>query len=464
VDVRTWTGTTWLIEGDIAQCFDRLDHEVLLGILAEHINDGRFLRLIRDLLEAGYLEDWRFMATLSGTPQGGVASPLLANIYLDRLDRFVEQTLIPAYTRGEQRRRNSAYRHLQWRMYRLDRQARRREAHRMRLAMQQLPYGDPNDPGYRRLRYVRYADDFLLGFIGPRAEAEMIKANLDAFLRETLKLELSEAKTLITHARSKAARFLGYEVIVKHNNHRLDHRGLRSLNGTIGLRVPMDVIRGKCSAYMQRGKPVGKWIMRNDNAFSIVAQYQSIYRGVVAYYGLADNVGWLARLKWVMETSLTKTLAAKLRIRVHQVYRRFGTTINTPTGPQKRLQVVVERGESKPPLVAQWGGISLARETHAVLDDQPQRVWNTRTELLERFLAEICELCGSQEQIEVHHVRALKDLRRNGRAEVPDWVKLMAARHRKTLVVCRTCHMGIQHGRPVQHISSSFTRPIKSGS
>jgi hypothetical protein len=446
--VRTWTGTTWLIEGDIAQCFDRLDHEVLLAILAEQVHDGRFLRLIRDLLQSGYLENWRFNATLSGTPQGGVVSPLLANVYLDRLDRFVEQTLIPAYTRGEQRSRNSAHRHIQRRMYRLDRQGHRREAHRMRLAMQQLPYGDPNDPGYRRLRYVRYADDFLLGLIGPRAEAEAIKSQLDLFLRETLKLELSEEKTLITHARSSAARFLGYEVIVKHDNHRLDHRGLRSLNGTIGLRVPMDLIRGKCSAYMQHGKPVGKWIMRNDNAFSIVAQYQSIYRGVVAYYRLADNVGWLARLKWVMETSLTKTLAAKLRIRVHQVYRRFGTTMTTPTGPQKRLQIVVERGERKPPLIAQWGGISLAREKHAVLDDRPQRVWNTRTELLERFLAEICELCGSHEQIEVHHVRALKDLRRKGRAEVPYWVKLMAARHRKTLVVCRTCHMGIQHGRP----------------
>jgi group II intron reverse transcriptase/maturase len=459
VDVRTWTGTTWLIEGDIAQCFDRLDHEVLLEILAKQVHDGRFLRLIRDLLQSGYLENWRFNATLSGTPQGGVVSPLLANVYLDRLDRFVEQTLIPAYTRGEQRSRNSAHRHIQRRMYRLDRQGHRREAHRMRLAMQQLPYGDPNDPGYRRLRYVRYADDFLLGFIGPRAEAEAIKSQLDLFLRETLKLELSEEKTLITHARSSAARFLGYEVIVKHNNHRLDHRGLRSLNGTIGLRVPMDVIRGKCATYMQHGKPVGKWVMRNDSAFSIVAQYQSILRGVVAYYQLADNVGWLARLKWVMETSLTKTLAAKLRIRVHQVYRRFGTTIATPTGPQKRLQVVVERGEGKPPLVAHWGGISLAREKHVVLNDEPPRVWNTRTELLERFLAETCELCGSKEQIEVHHVRALKDLQRKGQGPRPQWVRLMAARQRKTLVVCRQCHMDIQHGRSRRSHMAHSTSP-----
>jgi group II intron reverse transcriptase/maturase len=255
VDVRTWSGTTWFIEADIAQCFDRLDHEVLLGILAERIHDGRFLRLIRELLQAGYLEDWRFNAMLSGTPQGGVVSPLLANIYLDRLDRFVEQTLVPAYTRGAQRKRNPAHRHVQRRMYRLAQQGHRTEARHLRQEMQRLPYGDPNDPNYRRLRYVRYADDFPLGFIGPRVEAEAIKCQLDQFLRDTLKLELATEKPLITHARSDAARFLGYEVIVKHNNRKLDHRGLRSLNGSIGLRVPMDKIRGKCDAYMRGGKP-----------------------------------------------------------------------------------------------------------------------------------------------------------------------------------------------------------------
>ena len=446
VDVRTWSGTTWFIEADIAQCFDRLDHEVLLGILAERIHDGRFLRLIRELLQAGYLEEWRFNATLSGTPQGGVVSPLLANIYLDRLDRFVEQTLIPAYTRGTQRKRNLAHRRVQRRMYRLAQQGNHAEAKCLRQEMQQLPYGDPGDPDYRRLRYARYADDFVLGFIGPRAEAEAIKRQLDQFLRETLKLELSTEKTLITHARSNAARFLGYEVIVKHNNRKLDHRGLRSLNGSVGLRVPLDKIRGKCAAYMHGGKPIGNWAMRNDSEFSIIAQYQTAFRGVVNYYRLADNVGWLARLKWVMETALTKTLAAKLRLRVHQVYRRFGATIATPTGLRKVLLATVERGPDKLPLVAQWGGISLARDLHAVLNDQPPRVWNTRTELLERFLADTCELCGSTVDVEVHHIRRLADLQTKGQSEKPAWVTVMAARHRKTLVVCHRCHHKIHTG------------------
>jgi group II intron reverse transcriptase/maturase len=95
-----WVGTKWMVEGDIAQCFDALDHSVLLSILSENIHDGRFLRLIEGLLKAGYLEEWRYHATYSGSPQGGILSPLLANIYLDKLDKFVETTLAPACTRG----------------------------------------------------------------------------------------------------------------------------------------------------------------------------------------------------------------------------------------------------------------------------------------------------------------------------------------------------------------------------
>lgn len=107
--VNVWKGTHWFIEGDISDCFGSLDHQVMISILAEKIHDGRFLRLVEGMLRAGYLEDWRWHATLSGAPQGGVASPILSNIYLDRLDQFVEQTLLPRYTQGQRRRPNPAY-------------------------------------------------------------------------------------------------------------------------------------------------------------------------------------------------------------------------------------------------------------------------------------------------------------------------------------------------------------------
>jgi group II intron reverse transcriptase/maturase len=188
---NTWTGTTWFIESDIAQCFDRLDHSVMMGILGEKVHDNRFLRLLRNMLQAGYLEDWEWNATLSGAPQGGVASPILSNIYLDEVDKFVERELIPQYTRGAQRKPNRIYEEVSNAHRRAWRRGDRTAARQLRKQRRRLPSGDPRDPDYRRLRYVRYADDQLLGFIGPKAEAEEIKARLTTFLRDTLKLELS---------------------------------------------------------------------------------------------------------------------------------------------------------------------------------------------------------------------------------------------------------------------------------
>ena len=241
---RTWRGASWFIEGDISDCFGSLDHEIMIGTLAEKIHDGRFLRLVRNMLRAGYMEDWVYNATLSGCPQGGVASPILSNIYLHRLDRFVETVLIPQYTRGGRRARNPAYLQVANDLAKARRRGDRTQARVLLQAMRALPSTDPNDPGYRRLRYIRYADDHLLGFTGPKAEAEEIKQRLAQFLREELKLELSQDKTLITHARSGAARFLGYEITVQHNDRHLT-RGQRYVNGEIALRVPRTVIQGQ---------------------------------------------------------------------------------------------------------------------------------------------------------------------------------------------------------------------------
>jgi retron-type reverse transcriptase len=191
---------------------DALSHALLLSILRETIKDERFIRLISGLLNAGYLEAWRWNQTYSGTPQGSIVSPILANLYLDKLDKFVEEILIPQYTKGERRKPNLAYEKLMHRATYLSKTGRQEEAQALRKQAQRLPSIDPHDPDYRRLRYCRYADDFILGFIGPKEEAEEIKQCLRAFLQEELKLELSEAKTLITHAKTETARFLNYEI------------------------------------------------------------------------------------------------------------------------------------------------------------------------------------------------------------------------------------------------------------
>jgi len=154
----TWTGTVWFVEGDISGCFGKIDHEILLGILAEKIRDNRFLRLVRNMLKAGYLEDWQYHDTLSGTAQGGVVSPLLSNIYLDKLDKYAERELLPQYTRGSHRKANREYARLVKRRHEARHHGDREQARELARQMRALPSGDPVDPGYRKLSYIRYAD------------------------------------------------------------------------------------------------------------------------------------------------------------------------------------------------------------------------------------------------------------------------------------------------------------------
>ena len=444
--VDYWTGTKWFIEGDIKGCFDNIDHDVMLSILGEKLHDNRFLRLLKYLLKAGYMEDWRYNRTLSGTPQGGVVSPILSNIYLDRLDKYVENVLIPANTEGARRRRNPAYVRLRSRRQYHKRMGHASLAKDLLKQMQQLPSGDPQDKGYRRLRYVRYADDFVLGYIGSKAEATQIKESLTEFLRDNLKLELSKEKTLITHAATQAAKFLGYELINQQANDQ-HYKGQRSVNGRIGLRVPTHVINAHCQAYMQNDKPTHRTALLHDEDFSIVSRYQAEYRGVVQYYLLAYNVHHLRRLHRVMELSLTKTLAGKHKTSARKMRRKYKSVAVTEHGTLSCLEVVVQREDGKRPLVARFGGIPLRRKRKAVLkDQQPQRYRMERNEVVTRLLADKCELCGSTEDIQVHHVRALSDLNVKGQGPKPVWIQVMAARRRKTLVVCRSCHLKVHGG------------------
>ena len=446
--VTHWTGVRWFVEGDIKGCFDNIDHEVLLSVLGDRLHDNRFLRLLKYLLKAGYMEDWKYGRTLSGTPQGGIVSPILANIYLDRLDKYVETMLIPAHTRGQARRRNEQWQALTSQIRTHRRRGRHNEAAMLHKERLQVPSSDPFDPGYRRLRYVRYADDFVLGFSGPKAEAGQIKESLETFLSDSLKLELSREKTLITHATSQAARFLGYELVNQQANDKLDRTGRRKVNGRIGLRVPVKVIEQHCRAYMKDGKPIHRNVLIHDEDFSIVDRYQAEFRGVVEYYKLAVNVSHFGRLQWVMSQSLVKTLAAKHKTTCRKIVRRYKSTLQTEHGERVCLKVEVEQGNGKRPKVTQFGGIPLKRNRQAILvDQQPTRRRFERNELIKRLLAQECEVCGSTEDINVHHIRALRDLNVNGQGKKRPWVQIMAARRRKTLVVCHLCHVDIHAGR-----------------
>ena len=454
---QRWAGTIWFIEGDISQCFDRLNHELLLSTLSEHIHDERFIRLLRDLFNAGYMEDWTYNETLSGVPQGGIVSPILSNILLDRLDKFVENVLIPQYTRGTKRRINPEYDKLRNRSWYHRQRGNTEKAEELRNQFQKLPSVMTDDPDYRRLNYVRYADDFLLGFIGPKSEAEAIKQQLRTFLQEELKLELSEEKTLITHAKGEAARFLGYEITTMHDDTKRTKRkthGIgpetmcRSINSAIGFRIPQDVIEAKCQRYMQGKEAIHRKELEEQHDYTIVMTYQLEYRGIANYYRLALNISRLGKLRWHMETSLTKTLATKHRMPVPKVYEKYGTTLMVQGKRYKGLQASVPRQE-KPPLVATWGGIPLKRDMKATLEERPPKVYGNRTELVQRLLADFCELCGSEEDVEVHHERAMRKLHEYPGRPKPEWVKRMIVLRRKTLLLCKRCHEAVEHGLPI---------------
>ena len=459
---KKFKGMAWFIEGDIRGCFDNISHDVLMNILSEDIHDGRFLSLIRMCLEAGYIEDWRYHRTYSGAPQGEIISPLLSNVYMHKLDEFIEKELIPQYTRGKQRAPNLEYYRLGSRITRAREQGDDEQVRKLEQQRRQMPSGDTHDPNFRRLRYCRYADDWLLGFVGPKSEAEGIKVAVGKFLKGKLNLEMNETKTLITHARTEKAHFLGYAISVYHANDKISPRTgsltkTRSINGVIRLGIPYGLVDQRAKSYQKNGKPIHEAGLLHFSDAQIIDVYQKRFRGVTQYYKYAVDRHYLEKLKYVMETALTKTLAHKFKVSVSKIYRKYKGSKMADGHTYKTLQVEVPT--KKGTRCIYWGAIPLkvvSPGTQPIDDNIGRRnvALSSRTDLIQRLQAEECELCGSQQQCEVHHIRKLADLKNRwkGRKEKPDWVKRMIALRRKTLVVCHKCHTDIHAGRPTPKI------------
>jgi group II intron reverse transcriptase/maturase len=438
-------GTKWFIEGDIKGCFDRIDHTVLLNIIKEDFKDNRFILLVQRALKAGYLEDWEYHQTYSGVPQGSIVGPILSNLVLNKLDKFMEEQILPSFNKGERRKVNPAYSKITAKAWVAKTKGDLITAKLLNQQAQQIPSRVPNDPNFKRLWYVRYADDWLAGVTGTEAEAMLIKDKIATYLRDELKLELSAEKTLITHARSEKAKFLGYEVHTLHCDTKHTD-GQRSINGSIGLRIPEKVIKDNRHKYMRGGKPVHRPERMKDEPYSIVNQYQSEYRGVAQYYKMAYNLHSMSHLKYTMEVSLVKTLANKYKTTCSKIYRKYGTTITIPEGNYKVLRVIVHRGNKKP-LETHFGAVPLVWNTWVSIDDNKEvRLWSKRSEVVQRLLANYCELCGNEGQIEMHHIRKLADVQSKHGRDVPQWKREMSMRRRKSLAVCTDCHYKIHRG------------------
>jgi group II intron reverse transcriptase/maturase len=457
-----FVGTVWFIEGDLKDCFSSLDHDILMNILAKDIHDNRFLNLIGQILKAGYLEQWRYQHTYSGVPQGSGLSPLLSNLYLNELDSYVEDQLIPHYTKGKKRAYHPEYRHLTHRLDQARKKGDRKLSRQLEHQRRQIPAQHPNDPNYRRLKYCRYADDFLVGFIGSKTEAETIKQQLGTFLNEHLRLTMHPDKTLITHAKTGQAHFLGYAISTYHCQTKLAPRTQRklknrSLNGSIRLGLPHGLVDEPCKNYTQNGKPIHQPALCHYSEAHIIYTFQQRFRGLAEYYKFAVDRARLAKLKYVMEISLTKTLANKLRTRVKNIYRRFHGKKKVNDYLYQTLQVEVPTPKGTTTIY--WGAVPLTYhkpEPYLSLNDHIYQFAGKYTDLIQRLQANQCELCGSSENCEVHHIHKLAELKQRwrGRKAKPEWVKTMIALRRKTLVVCQQCHRHIHTGKPTPNHAS----------
>jgi len=451
------SGTRWFIEGDIKGFFDNINHDVLISILGERIHDERFLRLIRKFLKAGYLEQWEYKNSYIGTPQGGIISPILANVYLDKFDKFMLR-YIETFNKGKARQRNPEYKRVASRKDKRvkklkneqDEQKKgvlRSEIASLHREMQQLPATLDMDENFKRMKYVRYADDFLICVIGSKADCLKAKEDIKIFLHEQLQLQLSDEKTLITNAHD-TAKFLGFEVTVRSTNKtKKDYRGIpiRSLDHKVVLLLPFEAMRKKLLDYnamrivIKDGKEVwestSRPYLRSNDDLEILNRYNSEIRGIYNYYCIANNVNILNSFYGIMKESMYKTFSSKYESTVRKIVNKYCKDNIFTVRYQNKKGQWLER-------TLYHGGFRLNKE--ARIDNahiMPSYYGMESTSLMARLKAHKCEYCGAEDNLKMIHVRKLKDLK--GKEA---WEKLMIARQRKTIAVCEKCYNKI-HGK-----------------
>lgn len=440
-------GVRWFVEGDIKGCFDNINHDALVGFIGSKVKDARIVKLVYKFLKAGYLEDWVYHKTYSGTPQGGILSPLLANIYLHELDKFVMQLkdefdtpekgkITPEYRELHNRIKNLCY-HID-RKNGVERESMIAECKTLRKQLLKTPCTAQTD---KKLKYIRYADDFIIGVKGSKEDCQWIKSKLSEFIGQTLKMELSEEKTLITHS-SECARFLGFDVRVRRcEKVKRNKKGTkaRTLNNHVELLVPFDdkihnFIFSKGIAIQKKdGKlfPVHRNSLLRLTDLEIVTVYNDELRGICNYYGIASNFCKLKYLSYLMEYSCLKTLAAKHKSKISKVVAMYKDGTGEWGIPYETKKKAKRR------YFANYMDCKDAKISADCISNAAIIYGQSVTPLEKRLKARICELCGTteSERYEIHHINKLKNLK----GKEP-WEIAMLAKRRKTLIVCEHCH------------------------
>ncbi|KWV45704.1 hypothetical protein AS156_23375 [Bradyrhizobium macuxiense] len=461
--VRSWHSVNWFVEGDIKGCFDNIDHGTLIRVLSKRIEDKRFLDLIWKALKAGYLEGPTQVNSLAGTPQGSIVSPILANIYLHEFDLWVTK-FIAEHEVGKTKRVNPAYTSIVKRRNRLLKKGTPKESDvitDLEKRLRETSSMMHDDPNYARIKYVRYADDWLVAIDGPKKLAMLLKEEATAFFRDELRLELSAEKTHIRHARSESAKFLGTYITIGRGDDSGVHRKIVTKNGLVFTRranvehltymtAPKEDLvkrlfeRGFCTS---DGVPLARhgWIAQDDHV--IVERFGQILAGIRNYYAFVDNPEALRHIQLILHLSCAKTLCRKHQFSLSQLFRRRRSELITP----KRWDE-----DGKPtaytslPLRRKWLKNRQAFLINAEIEDVISMGINKRTR---SKLEKPCAICGSPDDVEMHHVRHVRKGKNTGFAAI------MSALNRKQVPTCQSCHQKIHAGKYDGIALSDFALP-----
>ena len=451
---RSWTGVKWFIEFDIKGFFDNVNHDILIYLLEKKIDDRRFIKLVKSFLRAGYMEDWKYNQTYSGTPQGGIISPILSNIYLHSFDIFMDK-LILEFDRGKIRPSNPEYVKIMNRRYYLQKSLVNNkseliidELKALQKELQAITSMIENTDKYKRLRYCRYADDFICGVAGSYKDATEIMQTIKNYL-EDMHLNLSDDKTQIIKA-DRNAMFLGYNIRVNKQGRTIKLKSKkgnqfkRKTNSNIILSTPKEKVIAFCNKQgygdwtSKKSTHRGKLITSSEA--EILETYNAELRGFANYYKLARHYKHeLSALFTLAFFSLLKTLAGKRKCRVKQVLR----SIKTSKG--YFLKVKTKNSFRNIPLF-QLSNMNRTSYHNPDILPLTAHYYTSGTELIRRIEANQCEYCGdANSDTEVHHIQKLKEIRKKKSLE--HWEKVMIARNRKTLILCKLCHNLLHQGK-----------------
>jgi group II intron reverse transcriptase/maturase len=452
---KEFTGIRWFVEGDIKGCFDNINHQVLINIINNKIKDARFIQLIWKFLKAGYCEEWEYRATHSGTPQGGIASPILANIYLHELDKFVAK-LTEDFDKPNTRKCTHEYEAAKWQIAKVNESIKsasgseKAELLKRKRALRVLQSKTPCTPqADKKIKYIRYADDFIIGVKGSKEDCVRIKQNLADYIAKALKMELSEEKTLITHS-NEYARFLGYDVRVRRNGQikRSGNCTKRTLNNMVELLVPLqdkimkflfanELIKQKTNGEII---PASRIRMLHCTELEIVSAYNAELRGLCNYYSLASNFSKLNYFAYLMEYSCLKTIAKKHKCNTRKILRKYNNGKGKWGIPYKT------KTEEKRAYFADYDKCRNNKDFSDKITNVAFKNRYSRTTFDKRLAARQCELCNTTEaeSYVIHHIHKVRDLK--GKAL---WEQIMIAKRRKTMVVCESCHYKIHNGNRV---------------